>query len=352
MVKIDKKNVDTFWELEKVKSIVPFGSGHINETYRIETTTGEFILQRVNKNVFRTNELVENYQVLVDSVNIYHNETGSKITPQIFKTKAGAYHQIDKKGFAWRLVEFIPEAGSYDICPKPSIAFEASKAIGNYQLFLNTLNPKLFQDTIVGFHNLPMRIKAFRDAVKNAEIELVKSSKEEVEESIKMEFIVDETSSAMAGLPARLNHNDTKLNNVIFSGKEVLVIDLDTIMQGNVMFDFGDMVRTFTSPAMEDEKDLSKVTFRIDYFEALTKGYLKLLKTDLSQPEKESLFSGALYIIYEQALRFLTDYLLGNVYYKVAYKQHNLVRTRTQLKLLKYILENRDRLQKIISENC
>jgi hypothetical protein len=216
---------------------------------------------------------------------------------------------------------------------------------------LNTLDPKLFKDTIVGFHNLPSRIKAFQDALKNAENELLKSAKEEVDKSLEMEFIVEETSSALTGLPVRLNHNDTKLNNVLFSGEEVLVIDLDTAMPGCVMFDFGDMVRTFTSPALEDEQDISKVKFRIEYFEALTKGYLEPLGTNLTRNEKESLFLGALYIIYEQALRFLTDYLKGNIYYKVNYEEHNLVRTRTQLKLLSDILKQREQLQKIIKEN-
>lgn len=351
LVKIDQKNIEHYWELAEVISITPFGNGHINDTYRVETTSGEFILQRVNKNVFRTKELVENYQVLVDSVNRFQKETGNKITPQIFKTKQGAYHKVDEDGFAWRLVEFIADADSYDICPHPSIAYKAAKAIGRYQLFLNTLDLKLFKDTIVGFHNLPSRIMAFRDALKNAENELLKSAKEEVDKSLEMEFIVEETSSALAGLPVRLNHNDTKLNNAIFSGEEVLVIDLDTVMQGNTMFDFGDMVRTFTSPALEDEQDISKVKFRIEYFEALTKGYLEPLRTNLTRNEKESLFLGALYIIYEQALRFLTDYLNGNIYYKVNYEEHNLVRTRTQLKLLSDMLEQREQLQKIIKEN-
>lgn len=351
MIFVDKKSVDAFWELRAIKSIVPFGNGHINDTYLVESTSGEFILQRVNKNVFRTEALVENYQLLVNSTNSYQKETGKKITPQVYKTVEGNYHHIDKEGFAWRLVEFIPNAYSYEICPEPSIAYKAAKAIGEYQLFLNTLDPSLFQDTIVGFHNLPKRFEAFQDAVHNADKKLLESSQKEVEESLDLTFLIDETSRAVSSLPVRINHNDTKLNNVLFKGEEVLVIDLDTVMPGNVMFDFGDMVRTFTSPALEDEKDISATKFRIEFFEALTKGYLEPLKTNLSELEKESLFAGALYIIYEQVLRFLTDYLLGNVYYKVAYSDHNLVRTRTQLKLLREILKNKLHLQKIILEN-
>ena len=128
-----------------------------------------------------------------------------------------------------------------------------------------------------------------------------------------------------------------------------MVIDLDTVMHGNVMFDFGDMVRTFTSPALEDEKDISKTDFRIEYFKALTMGYLEPLRDNLTEKEKASLFTGALYIVYEQVLRFLTDYLNGNVYYKVAYPEHNLVRTRTQLKLLNLIVKNQSECKRLIS---
>ena len=313
------------------------------------TGAEDFILQRVNNKVFRTSELVSNYEVLVNSVLQYEQDTAKKITPRIYKTKSGKYHYVDAEDCAWRLVEIISDAESYDICPEPLIAYKAAKAIGKYQLFLNTIEPSLFQDTIVGFHNLPKRFRAFQDAVRNTKMHLLESSKKEIKESLELAYIVSETVNTLEGLPVRINHNDTKLNNVLFKDDEVLVIDLDTVMRGNVMFDFGDMVRTFTSPALEDEKDISKTEFRIEYFEALTRGYLEPLRTNLTQQEKESLFSGALYIIYEQVLRFLTDYLNGNVYYKVAYAEHNLVRTQTQLKLLNLILKNQSECRRLIS---
>lgn len=313
------------------------------------TNADDFILQRANNKVFRTNELVNNYEVLVNSVLEYEQKTSKKITPQIYKTKSGNYHHVDREDCAWRLVELISDAESYDICPEPLIAYKAAKAIGEYQLFLNTIDPSLFQDTIVGFHNLPKRFKAFEDAVRNVKKHLLESSEKEVNETLELGYIVDETIRPLDGLPVRINHNDTKLNNVLFKDDEVLVIDLDTVMSGNVMFDFGDMVRTFTSPALEDEKDIFKTEFRIEYFEALTRGYLEPLRTNLTKHEKESLFSGALYIIYEQVLRFLTDYLNGNVYYKVAYAEHNLIRARTQLKLLNLIVKNQSECKRLIS---
>lgn len=351
-MKIDNKSVSEYWDLGEIKSIAPFGHGHINDTYLVKSSNGEFILQKVNKNVFRTSELVSNYEILVNAVGGFESDSGKKITPGIYKTKAGSYHFVDSENSAWRLVELIPAADSYDICPNPQVAYKAAKALGEYQLFLNTIDPLLFQDTIVGFHNLPERFKAFENSVENAGEQLLESSSYEVQKSLELAYIVDETMKSITGLPVRINHNDTKLNNVIFKDDDVLVIDLDTVMLGNVMFDFGDMVRTFTSPAMEDEKDISKTKFRIEFFEALTRGYLEPLGENLSDKEKESLFAGALYIIYEQVLRFLTDYLRGNVYYKVAYPEHNLVRTRTQLTLLELILENRNKLEKIIASYC
>ena len=332
-----------------MKSCKPFGSGHINDTYRMVTNADDFILQRVNNKVFRTNELVNNYEVLVKSVLEYEQKTDKKITPRIYQTKSGKYHYVDEQNCAWRLVELISDAESYDICPESRIAYQAAKAIGEYQLFLNTIDPSLFQDTIVGFHNLPKRFRVFQDAIKNAKKHLLKSSEKEINETLGLAYIVDETIRSLDGLPVRINHNDTKLNNVLFKGDEVLVIDLDTVMAGNVMFDFGDMVRTYTSQALEDEKDISKTDFRIEYFEALTRGYLEPLRDNLSEKEKASLFTGALYIIYEQVLRFLTDYLKGNVYYKVAYAEHNLVRTRTQLKLLNLILKSQSECKRLIS---
>ncbi len=153
-------------------------------------------------------------------------------------------------------------------------------------------------------------------------------------------------------MPEKVTHNDTKLDNILFSADgNTYVIDLDTVMPSTVLFDYGDMVRTFTSPAAEDEKDISKVSLRVEHFEALTKGYLDGLQGDLQDIEKENLLLGAKTIIYEQVLRFLTDYLQNNPYYKVKYPEHNLVRTRTQIKILDSILRKNEELARIIDES-
>jgi len=333
---------------KKILSCKPFGTGHINDTYKVETETQDYILQRVNKNVFSTKELVANYEVLADGVKKYQEENRTKITPQILKTLDGRYHHIDKVGAAWRLVEFIPNSVSYDISPDPAISYEAAGAVGRYQLFLNTIKPNLIQDTIPNFHNLKGRLQTFLNTCETCEKQLFRNAEKEIEKSKDLAFISGNSTQLLKNLPLRVTHNDTKLNNIIFDGSNRLVIDLDTVMKGYIIFDFGDMVRTFTSPADEDEQDLKKVIFRTEHFEALTRGYLDVLKQDLNQQEKESLIPGVLYIIYEQALRFLTDYLNGGVYYKTNYPEHNLVRARTQLKLLQSLVDQEYVLNKMV----
>ncbi|MEJ2593984.1 MAG: aminoglycoside phosphotransferase family protein [bacterium] len=330
---------------------VPFGSGHINDTFLVTTNKGRYILQRVNKKVFRIPKLVSNYELLAREIQKYQQQAQRKITPDIYTTKNGVYHYLDDEYYAWRLVEYLSGATTYDISPEPAISYQASKAIGSYQLFLNTLDPADPCDTIKGFHDLPGRLQAFLKTSETCNKNLLNSAQNEISTVNRLAYLEKEVSGALSGLIMRVTHNDTKLNNILFQGEQSYVIDLDTVMRGYIMHDYGDMVRTFTSPAAEDEKELGKTFFRQEHFEALTRGYLENLRHELSDHEKETMLLGVYSIIYEQAIRFLTDFLKGNVYYKVAYPTHNLVRTRTQLKLLEEILEQRSFLEMIIRKN-
>ncbi len=335
-------------QTRQVVSYEPFGGGHINDTFLVTTTDARYILQRVNKNVFRTEALVHNYNVFLKHLDNYQQQANVKLTPAILKNTSGNYHIVDEEGYAWRLAEFIDGTLSYQISPKPEISLQAAKAMGKFQLFLNTLPAVDFDFTIINYHNPANRLQAFKDAVAKAPENLLKKAEAEIEFSIKHQHIVNDYDAVADKLPQRVTHNDTKLDNMLFYGDDVLVIDLDTVMPSTVLFDYGDMVRTFTSPAAEDEKDESKTTFRLDHFEALTRGYLEGLKGSLQPVEKNNLLLGARAIIYEQTLRFLTDYLLGNPYYKVKYPEHNLVRTKTQVALLSAIEQNKNRLQEFI----
>jgi N-acetylhexosamine 1-kinase len=337
-----------YHETREVISYEPFGGGHINDTFRVKTKHGHYILQRVNKNVFRTNALVNNYKVFLGFLDAWQQKEKARLTPEILRTTSGNYHIIDQEGFAWRLAEFIHGTKSYQISPTPDISFKAAQAMGKFQQFLNTLPAENFEFTIINYHNPESRLQAFKDAVTKAPENLLNNAGAEIEFSLKHQNIVNEYNEIVNKLPKRVTHNDTKLDNMLFYGDEVLVIDLDTVMPSTVLFDYGDMVRTFTSPAAEDEKDKNKISFRTEHFEALTKGYLAGLKGSLQPVEKENLLLGARAIIYEQTLRFLTDYLLGNPYYKVKYPEHNLVRTKTQVALLSAIEQHKNQLHKYV----
>lgn len=348
--KISTKPLSSFFALEAILKLEAYGSGHINDTYRVETTEGDFILQKVNKEVFDTVALVHNYELLNKALEQYYEKTNIRLTPKMLTTATGAYHFVDQDGCAWRKVAFLPGSKSYDITTDPEISFAAAAAYGKFQLFLNTLDAKSFQDTIPQFHHPENRMKQFETAKKNASAETLANAETEIAQVEKYNPIVQEITQLLSSgkLPRRLSHYDTKLNNVIFYTGRPYVIDLDTVMQGTVLFDFGDMVRTFTSPAAEDEPNIDKTIFRMEHFEALTKGYFGVLKNELSALEKENLLLGVKAILYEQVLRFLSDFLNGNVYYKVAYPEHNLIRSRTQLKLLEILMENESRLINIL----
>lgn len=328
----------------------PFGNGHINDTYLVTSQKGKFILQRVNKNVFDTQILIRNLALLFKNIGRYEKEAGKKLTPSVIKNNNGEFHTLDKEGAAWRLMEFFPRCQSYAISPDNNISYRAAKAISNFQLFLNILPVDNFGETIKNFHNPLSRLEDFLKAARSAPNTLKKQASAEIRFAEKNQNIARELEH-IPQLPLRVTHNDTKLDNFLFTEDgRVLIIDLDTIMPGYVMYDFGDMVRTFTSPAKEDESDISKSRMRTEHFEALTKGYLEPLKNVLTKVEKKALLPGAKAIIYEQTLRFLSDFLLGNIYYKTAYPEHNLVRTRTQIRLLEDILSRENELLKMIEK--
>ncbi|HJN05492.1 MAG TPA: aminoglycoside phosphotransferase family protein [Bacteroidales bacterium] len=343
---ISSKILYRFFPDCEITDVVKYGDGHINNTYLISTNKRKFILQQVNRNVFNINNLVHNYINLIRAL----SEQGAlgKFFPIFIPDNSGSIHYVDTAGSAWRANEFIEDYSTYEISPSTSITENAGKAMGKFQLFLTKLNSKDFKDTIPDFHNPLRRLNEFQYALKNADVDLKKVAENEINFALDNKSIAKEMSYLLKStlLPERITHNDTKLENFLFSttSHNTYVIDLDTVMSGSLLFDFGDMVRSITSIAKEDEKDLSKVTFRMDHFEALCRGYLGELKNIITTTEKEQLLSGALCIIYIQGLRFLTDYISGNKYYKVAYPTHNLIRCRTQFKLLEDILMYSDEL--------
>ena len=298
-----------------------YGSGHINDTFKVETKRGvRYILQRVNTDIFPPEMLKDN--VL-------------RVTSHL---KAKGIRSLEVEGYEnpWRLYAFLEGYTSVDLISEPAQAELAASAFAKFQNDLADMPPPRLGEIIPKFHDTVDRIRLLDEAaaadVKGrkasvaAELAFVDARREEAAKIV--------TMMAKGEIPERITHNDTKINNVMMApdGSNV-VIDLDTTMPGSALYDFGDMVRTSSAAAAEDEKDLSKVYSKKEYFEALVKGYLSQAKF-LTETEKENLaFSGRL-ITLTIGIRFLTDYLAGDTYFRTAYDDHNLVRCRTQFKMV------------------
>jgi Ser/Thr protein kinase RdoA (MazF antagonist) len=256
----------------------------------------------------------------------------------------------DAEGSYWRVYRFIERARTYDAVESPKQAFQAAKAFGQFQKMLVDLPAPHLHSTIPDFHHTPKRFKAFERALAADTAGRAVLAKPEIEFALAHHSMVSLLLDAR--LPDRVTHNDTKFNNVMFddeTGEGICVVDLDTVMPGLALYDFGDMVRTATSPADEDEPDLSKVTMQLPMFEALARGYLSSAGSFLTKAERQHLaFAGKL-ITFEQGIRFLTDYLSGDTYYKVHREGHNLDRCRTQFKLVESIEQQEEKMDRLVN---
>ncbi|MBQ4106694.1 MAG: aminoglycoside phosphotransferase family protein [Lentisphaeria bacterium] len=342
---------------------VPFGTGHINDTYQVTYDQGgirlHYTLQRINTSIFKKpEELMENFsRVTTHMLNkiISAKLRTVKRTIRLLSARNGKPFVVDAEGNYWRAYIFIENARTYDIIESEMHAFKAARTFGDFQNDLVDLPGARLNETIPDFHNTPKRLEALNAAVKADICGRLKDVGPE------LDFIMARAGDCSrlvdlctAGdIPERITHNDTKLNNILIddvSGEGICVIDLDTVMPGLVHYDFGDMVRTGTSPAAEDERDLSKVTMRFEMFEALLRGYLASADKFLNPCEREELpFAGKL-ITLENGIRFLTDYLQGDTYFKTHRPNHNLDRCRTQLKLVSSIEEQFDAMHKLLKD--
>jgi aminoglycoside phosphotransferase (APT) family kinase protein len=337
-------------------SAVPWGNGHINDTYcAVFNRAGaqmRTILQRINHNVFRNPvALMENIQRVTSHLAAQVSgepDRGRRALTLIPARDGRAWH-VDAEGCYWRAYRFIENASTYDAVESTGQAFQAAKAFGQFQKLLAGLPAPRLHDTIVDFHHTPKRLQALEQAIASDVAGRAIQAKPEIEFALARRSITGVLLDAK--LPERVTHNDTKFNNVLFddaTGEGICVIDLDTVMPGLALYDFGDMVRTVTSPVMEDERDLSRVTMQFPMFEALVRGYLASTGSFLTQAEKQYLaFSGKL-ITLEIGIRFLTDYLAGDTYFKVHRDGHNLDRCRTQFKLVESIEQQEEKMDRLV----
>ncbi len=343
----------------------PYGSGHINDTLLVRLEGNgkkhKYILRKINKYVFKNPAMIVENTVMVTNhirkkliENGEKNINGKVLT--LIETVNGKYSYIDNRNEHWCLMVFIENAYTVDSVETVKQAYEAAKAYGKFQKYLSDFDVSKSHIIIKDFHNLTNRLNSFDEAIKKDSVKRVKKISKEIELVDKFRNIENDFVNLNAkNLPLRITHNDTKINNVMLSKKTdkgICVVDLDTVMPGIILNDFGDMVRTFTSPAAEDEKDTDKVFVRMDIYKEMVKGYLSEIKNFLTGGELDNLALGAKIIVYEQAIRFLTDYIEGDVYYKTRYENHNLVRAKNQFALLKSIEKNFSELQNIIKIFC
>jgi hypothetical protein len=335
---------------------IPYGSGHINDTYRVtfhENGSGHrYILQRINHNIFKNPvALMENIERVTAhlATQVASEPDRKRRALTLIPTRYGRGWHVDAESYHWRAYRFIEHARTFDAVESKEQALQAGKAFGRFQELLTGLPAPRLHDTIPDFHNTPKRFKALQAAISADIAGRAALAKPEIEFALAHEAITGVLLGA--DLPERVTHNDTKFNNVMLdntTGEAICVIDLDTVMPGLAPYDFGDMVRTTTSPAMEDERDLSKVTMQFPMFEALVRGYLSSAGGFLTKREKELLaFSGKL-ITFEIGTRFLTDYLAGDTYFKVHRDGHNLDRCRTQFKLVESIEQQEETMNRLV----
>jgi len=319
----------------------PFGSGLINSTWKIKSTKREYILQRINHKIFKQPEYIaENISRVADFLN--KNNPGYLFVAPAKTTKKKDMVFIFDEGY-YRLFPFIKQSHTIDAVTSPGQAFEAARQFGAFTKQLSGFNIAELKIILPDFHNLSLRYRQFEKALTDGNPRRIKTSFEEIKLLKKNKLIVDEFEKIKSdpGFKLRVTHHDTKISNVLFDENDggLCVIDLDTVMPGYFISDVGDMLRTYLSAANEEETDFSNIKIRPDYLDAVVKGYLIEMEDELTKKEKESFIFAGKFMIYMQALRFITDYLNDDVYYGSKYEGHNLSRAKNQLILLKLLTE-------------
>ena len=328
---------------EDMVSAVPFGNGHINDTLKVTNSKGEikYILQRINHHIFTNVDMLQNNIFTVTShireklVARGEQDVDRKVLTFI-PAKDGKLYHFDGDSY-WRVCLFIPRSKSFEEVT-PQLSYEAGKAFGDFQTMLSDLPADALGETIPNFHNMEFRLKQFRDAVEAkaaGRLEEVKDLVGEIEKRAK-DMCIQEELYREGKLKKRTNHCDTKVNNIMFDeeGKVLCVIDLDTVMPGFVLSDIGDFIRTGANTGAEDDENLDNVEVNLEIFEAYTRGYMETAKAFLTPQEIKLLPYGGRLLTYMQTVRFLTDYINGDTYYKIHSPKHNLIRTKAQFKLL------------------
>lgn len=344
--------------------VKPFGAGHINETYAVYMPgeSGDelaYVLQRVNSNVFKDPAgVMDNIFGVTEYLrNVIRREGGDpdRETLSYIKTKSGCNYFEDSEGEPWRCYNFIPDSVCYQLVEEPEQFYQSGSSFGHFLKQLSDYPASKLNETIPDFHNTIRRFEAFQVALKRDLKNRADSCRPEIDFVLAREkdcgVLVHQQDEGI--LPLRVTHNDTKLNNILFdekTGKGLCIIDLDTIMPGLAANDFGDSIRFGAATAEEDEPNLDLMHFDISLYELYVKGYLEETKDVLTEAEIGSLPWGARLMTLECGIRFLTDYLQGDTYFKTDYPEHNLIRARTQFRLVDEMEQQFERMQEIVQK--
>jgi hypothetical protein len=346
-----------------IREIIPFGNGHINDTYLVKTSPAEasdYILQRKNHNIFKNVPgMMQNIVITTDHIRNKLAEAGEKEVHRkvmtYFPDRQGKMFVNDEQGNFWTLFLFISDSFSVENIQKPEQAYSAARAFGHFQQQLSDLSGEKLIETIPNFHNGISRLNDFQSAilkdvagrVKDNQLLINKILERSSDMTSLQRWLDDKT------LPLRITHNDTKINNILFDrdNNSLCVIDLDTVMPGSALYDFGDAIRTLGNRAPEDEPNLGNIAFNNEIFDAFAHGYLSEAKTFLAPIEIDNLVFSCRYMAWEQAMRFMTDYLNNDVYYKTDYPGHNLVRTKAQVRYLEVLEENKEAMEAVVNDN-
>ncbi|MDR3267457.1 MAG: aminoglycoside phosphotransferase family protein [Tannerella sp.] len=335
--------LDKFELSEQPADIMPFGNGHINDTLKVTTDKGEdkYILQRINHRIFTDVEMLQNNIHRVTShirkkLEALGEQDIDRKVLTFLPAKNGKWYYFDGENY-WRVSLMIPRSQSFEEI-NVAFSYEAGKAFGNFQSMLSDLPEGALGETIPNFHNMEFRLQQFHDAVKAnpaGRLDEVQDLVEEIEKRAKA-MCMQEILYRDGKLKKRTNHCDTKVNNILFdeNGKVLCVIDLDTVMPGFVLSDIGDFIRTAANTGAEDDENLDNVNVNVEIFKAYTQGYMETANSFLTPLEISMLPYGGRLLTYMQTVRFLTDYINGDTYYKIHKPKHNLIRTKAQFKLL------------------
>lgn len=340
-----------------IKSFDKIGSGHIHQTFHLRSRTDSILLQRINSQVFpKVDVLQNNLRTIEQHFKQYEPDLDGFGMNYLKLRESDSKTLYKENTHYWRAFEWIENSQSFDKAPNSEYAFAAAQGFGRFVKILSYLPISSIQSSIPNFHNGIRRWNEFEEAFIQADPKRKLDAKQLIEFAQKSsDLLISLTQKIDNGIiPTRLAHNDTKLNNILFQSeipKIKCVIDLDTVMKGSILFDFGDMVRTIPTTANEDCENLTEINIDEQYFEAICQGYASQVKNLINETEKEELLNGAKYMCLIIGLRFLTDFLNGDIYYPTRFENHNLIRARNQFRLVE-ILEEKNLVWKEIINKC